>query len=190
MTQSPASLFITILELIMLNHIPDYAMKKELFLDLYRGLYIHNPSLNFPTLPEGYFASLPSTRLDDPTIHMLLNKKQMNLSPLEGIPKDIAVTIVNSLTNRKAGAKSVYVASVPVDYCAYGSLGSIIVECNSNSSSLLSEKSQHMSCVHLLRNDKSIVISMDITNKLSRICNPQSSNNSGSYFQNQINTEY
>ena len=163
MTQSPASLFITILELIMLNHIPDYAMKKELFLDLYRGLCIHNPSLNFPTLPEG---------------------------PLEGIPKDIAVTIVNSLTNRKAGAKSVYVASVPVDYCAYGSLGSIIVECNSNSSSLLSEKSQHMSCVHLLRNDKSIVISMDITNKLSRICNPQSSNNSGSYFQNQINTEY
>jgi len=58
MTQSPASLFITILELIMLNHIPDYAMKKELFLDLYRGLCIHNPSLNFPTLPEGYFASL------------------------------------------------------------------------------------------------------------------------------------
>ena len=72
----------------------------------------------FPNLPEGYFASLPSTRLDDMTIHMLLGKKQMNLPPLEGIPKDIAVTIVNSLTNRKAGAKSVYVASVPVDYCA------------------------------------------------------------------------
>ena len=125
MTQSPASLFISILDLIILSHIPEYAVKKELFLDLYRGLCVHNPSISFPSLPEGYFASLPSTRSDDATIHMLLNKKQMNLSPLEGIPKDIAVTIVNSLTNRKAGAKSVYVASVPVDYCAYGSFGSM-----------------------------------------------------------------
>lgn len=50
MTQSPASLFITILELIMLNHIPDYAMKKELFLDLYRGLCIHKSIPQFPNI--------------------------------------------------------------------------------------------------------------------------------------------
>lgn len=119
LAQSPSSVFISILDLLLLSYIPEYAVKKELFLDLYRGLSIHNPALSFPTLPEGYFASLPSTRADDATIHLLLSKKQMSLSLLEGIPKDIAATIVNTLTNRKAGTKSIYVSSVPVDYCAY-----------------------------------------------------------------------
>ena len=106
------------LDLIMLNLVSDYAVKKELFLDVDRGLSLHTPLLSYQTFPEDYFISLPSTRNDEATIHSLLAKKQLTIIPPEGIMKEIVVSIVDQLTNRKAGAKSVYTSTVSVDYCS------------------------------------------------------------------------
>lgn len=115
---SPASVFLTMLDLIMLSLVSDYAMKKEIFLDVSKGLSLHSPLLSYQTFPEDYFVSLPSTRNDEATIHSLLAKKQLTIIPPEGIMKEIVVNIVDQLANRKAGAKSVYTSTVSVDYCS------------------------------------------------------------------------
>lgn len=106
------------LDLIMLSLVSDYAMKKEIFLDVSKGLSLHSPLLSYQTFPEDYFVSLPSTRNDEATIHSLLAKKQLTIIPPEGIMKEIVVNIVDQLANRKAGAKSVYTSTVSVDYCS------------------------------------------------------------------------
>ena len=106
------------LDLIMLSLVSDYAVKKELFLDVNKGLSLHTPLVSYQTFPEDYFISLPSTRNDEATIHSLLAKKQLTIIPPEGIMKEIVVSIVDQLANRKAGAKSVYTSTVSVDYCS------------------------------------------------------------------------
>ena len=113
---SPYTVFLSLLDLILLSLIKEYPTKKEIFLNIDLGLSIHCPSFSFPGVGEDYFASLPSTTSDESTVHSLLSKKQVLIPSLDGVPKEIATSIVSQMMISKVGVKTLYSSPIPVDY--------------------------------------------------------------------------
>lgn len=111
-----SAVFVSILDLILLSRFDKYAVKRTLFLKVDRLLALHNPSTSYPCLPDGYFASLPMTRMDETVLRALIQKKQpIDTSIENSSQRDILLSIVKSITPKAANSNS---ASFSIDYCA------------------------------------------------------------------------
>lgn len=131
--------FVSILDLILLSLFDKYAVKQAIFLKADRLLSLHNPSISYPSLPEGYFASLPMTRMDETVLRALIQKKQpIDLSVEISSQREILLSIVKAITPKTASSNS---ASFSIDYCAYWKEGLSSVVCRCSSSCSRSGKS-------------------------------------------------
>ena len=111
-----SSVFVSILDLILLSRFDKYAVKRSLFLKADRLLSLHNPSTSYPCLPEGYFASLPMTRMDETVLRALIQKKQpIDPSVENSSQRDILLSIVKAITPKTVSSNS---GSFSIDYCA------------------------------------------------------------------------